>query len=496
VEGKRWDGYRDHSAQTRAGLYANAGWQLAGGAVTRFFLTSLTNKQEIPGPLTRSEADAHPGRASARALGGDYRLDVETLRLANKTSWPLAGGHLEIGFSYERQDLYHPIVDKVLVDFDGAGPAAAAEVFSLLIDTDQRDTAAIARYGLASGAHDLTFGLSYGDNAVGGSHYRNDGGRPNGRTAVIANRAASLELYAVDRWRLAEPWLLELAAQAASAERNVRSTDVATGGTRNPHARYSSVSPRIGVIYSLNEAVDLFANASRSYEPPTNFELEDEARGGNAALAAMRATVLEVGGRGRHAFGAASEWRWDFALYRARIADEILSVEDPARPGESLAANVDRTTHSGVEALIGADFALGAGRGAVLAALLSITVNDFAFDGDAAYGDKALPAAPGHVLRGEIVWRGRGGFFIGPTFDVVDERFADFANSYVVPSYTLLGLRAGWSNRRLRWFAELRNLRGASYIASHGVRNAAPADAALLNPGEPRSVYFGFQAGL
>jgi iron complex outermembrane receptor protein len=34
------------------------------------------------------------------------------------------------------------------------------------------------------------------------------------------------------------------------------------------------------------------------------------------------------------------------------------------------------------------------------------------------------------------------GFHVGPTFDLVGERFVDFSNTYKVTSYGLLGLRA------------------------------------------------------
>jgi iron complex outermembrane receptor protein len=126
--------------------------------------------------------------------------------------------------------------------------------------------------------------------------------------------------------------------------------------------------------------------------------------------------------------------------------------------------------------------------------LLSITLNEFSFDDDRFYGDNALPAAPGYVIRGEVLYRHSRGFYVGPTFDLVDGRFADFANTYRVDSYGLLGLRCGWSNGRWRAFAELRNALDEKHVASHGVRDVAADDAPLLNPGEPVSAYFGLQA--
>lgn len=493
LETKRWDGYRAHNEQRREGLYANAGWRIGEAVTTRFFATLLDNDQELPGTLTRAQVDADPRQASTSAVGGNFQVDVSTLRLANKTRFELAGGgSVELGFSYESQKLFHPIVDKVMVDFDGPGPAPPVEVFSLLIDTDHRDLGAIVRYRRQVGDHDLLLGFGYGDNSVEGGQFRNDGGRPNGLTTLVDNAARSLELYAVDRWRMSDSWLVELAAQGVAAERNVRNTTVANGALRNPAGDYSSVSPRVGAIFDFAAGAAFYTNLSRLFEPPTNFELEDEASGGGALLDAMSGTVLEAGVRGGRELRGGSRFSWDVAVYHARIDDEILSVDDPGAPGTSLSANVERTVHAGVEAVLAAELALGRG-GAVLAPILSVTLNEFSFDGHAIYGSNDLPAAPGYVVRGELIYRHPSGVYVGPTFDLVDDRFADFMNTYRVPSYTLVGLRAGWANERWRAFADLRNLRDDAFIATHAVRNVAAADAPILNPGEPRSAYFGVQ---
>src|SRR5690606_21565325 len=132
----------------------------------------------------------------------------------------------------------------------------------------------------------------------------------------------------------------------------VRNTAVATGELRNPRGSYSRINPRAGFIRAIGDHVDLYGNVSRLYEPPTNYQLEDEAAGSDAILDAMRGTVLEVGARGQHSLRREGFVAWDVALYHASIRDEILSVDDPAAPGTSLSSNVDRTTHAGLEAVI------------------------------------------------------------------------------------------------------------------------------------------------
>ncbi|MDX1385732.1 MAG: TonB-dependent receptor, partial [Thermoanaerobaculia bacterium] len=179
AETKQWDGYRDHSDQERWGIYANGGWQPSESVSVRGFATYVDNDQRLPGALTRDEVAENPDQASDAAIGGNYGKVVKTGRLAAKSTWTLdADRLLTAGLSYEEQSLYHPIVDRIFVDFDGPGPAPPVEVFSLLVDTDHRDLGAVVRYDQAAGAHDLAMGLNYGDGSVDGGNYRNLNGQP------------------------------------------------------------------------------------------------------------------------------------------------------------------------------------------------------------------------------------------------------------------------------------------------------------------------------
>jgi len=496
LEAKTWDGYREHNEQNRGGIYGNLGWRLSDGLSTRFYATVLDNDQELPGSLSRAQLEENSDQASEAAVYGNYQLEVETRRLANKTSWQIGGGRLlEFGVSLEEQALYHPIV-WVVADFDGPGGEPPVEFFSLLIDTDHRDVGTMLRYNHQIGAHDLVLGFNYGENQAEGGNYRNLQGRPNGLSTIVDNDASTLEVFAMDRWRLGDRTTLTLAAQGVSADREVRSTNAGSGVSSNPSDGYSSINPRLGVMYVLSSNATVYGNLSRLFEPPTNFELEDNVLGGSATLGPMKGTVFEIGTRGERSFGSANRWSWDVNLYYAEIDDEILSVEDPDVPGTSLVTNVDKTVHAGVEAVLSSTFVLNPGGTRTLQPLVSLTVNDFSFDGDPVYGNNELPAAPEYFVRGELIYRGANGFYIGPTFDLVGDRYADFANTYTVDSYNLLGLRAGWSNDRWRVFAELRNLEDEVFVVSHGVRNVATGDDAILNAGEPLSGYFGIQMQL
>jgi iron complex outermembrane receptor protein len=490
VEGRQFDGYRDHSDQERWGLYGNAGWRMSDTADLRLFATYVHNDLRLPGALTASEVDADRDQASEAALQGNYGKVVKTARIALKANWSFgADGVLSAGLSYEGQSLYHPIVNQIFVDFDGPGPDAPVEVFSLLVDTDHRDLGAVVRYDRRLGAHDLVAGLNYGKGSVEGGNYRNLNGLPNGISEFVDNNANSVEGFVVDRWRVSDRWTVVFGAQVVSAFRDVLTTNADTGAVSSPSHRWSAVNPRAGVIGTLGNAGELYGNVSRLFEAPTTFEMEDDVRGGNAVLDPMNGTVAEVGWRSQTRSSSGTRWTWDVAAYYARINDEILSMDDPNAPGNSLTTNIDKTTHAGLEALVGASFELGGAHR--IDPQVSFTLNRFRFDSDPVYADNRLPAAPTYAARGEILYRHAGGFYAGPTFDFVGERFADFANSYTVDSYALLGLRAGFSGKRWEAFGEVRNLLDEDYIATVGVLNVASPDSRVLYPGAPLSAYLG-----
>jgi iron complex outermembrane receptor protein len=460
------DGYRAHSREDRKDVYANAGWQSSENVSTRFYGTYSDYYAELPRELTLAQYQADPRQGRADAIAGNHSKKVEAGRVAFKTTAAgVAGGTLEVGASYEQQSLYHPIV--------------SSPFFSLLIDTDHEDSGAMLRYHRAAGPHDLVFGANYGYSTVRGGNYENDGGERGVLMFMTDNRASSLELFALDRWNFAPRWTLVYGTQFTTAERDV-------SGFKGS---YDAFNPRLGVIRGLDGQSEWFASISRTYEAPTTFELTDDANGGARPLAAMHGIVLETGLRGT-AMRADTRMNWEVSGYYTALRNELLSIDSPTAPGTSLSANIDKTTHAGIETLAGASLAVGDG-GQRIEPLLTFTFNAFSFDSDQNYRNNRLPSAPRWFARGEVMYRNSSGFSAGPTFDFIGRRYVDFANSYRVGSYGLLGARIGLSTDRWELFAEGRNLLGRKYVATVVVKDHADSSAQVLFPGAPRSVYAG-----
>lgn len=481
IENKERDGFRDHSRHTRSGIYANGGLRLSENVSTRFYFTKLDSDEELAGSLTRAQIREDRDQAGTNndRDAGHFQLDVDTWRIANKITWEIGNNRrLEFGVSYEEQELFHPIV-------------YSPPFFTLLIDNRQRNLGTMVRYHHKVGNHDWLLGINYGVSWVDGGNYNHVSGDKTDKWQINDNDADTLELVALDRWQFADEWTLVAGAQAVRANREVRSTTVSSSAVRQVEDDYNRINPRVGLIYQWSQDTSVYTNLSSLYEPPTTYQLDDGTS--TEALDAMQGEVFEVGTRGHRALAENSQWGWDVSAYYAQLDNEILSVEDPAAPGTFLTSNADKTIHAGIEALLSADIALSEDRYHRLTPLVSMSWNRFRFDDDDALGDNTLPAAPKFSLKGEMLYRHKNGFYIGPTMDYVGERYADFANSYKIDDYTLFGLKSGWSNQNFKVFAEVRNLFERDYIASHGVRAVASESDAILNPGAPLSAYVGIE---
>jgi iron complex outermembrane receptor protein len=474
VEDKKSDGFRAHAKQDRQSLYGNFGVQLSESVATRFYVTSIKNDQQLPGGLTRAEFNANPRQAedrfAASAIRGDYRLDVNTQRFANRTTIDLgAGRKLVAGVSVEEQDLFHPIY--------------FAPWASFMKVEKTKNKAGHVRYQQQEADHDFVMGLDLGSSKMTGGYYTYTTHSNRNLSTAVDNGADNIAVFAVDRWSFAPKWKLVYGAQAIHTKRSIKES----GWFTTLDETYSSINPRMGLIHDLTSNTQLYSNISRAYEPPTLFQTKEYANG-NATGRAVKATngiVYEVGARGQSSSGG-SRMYWDTAIYYTKLNDEILSISNN---GTTNSFNADKTVHAGVEALIGGSISLGSGH--QIAPLVSATFNRFNFVNDATYGNNKLPAAPTYAIRGELLYKHANGIFAGPTFDMIGSRYADYSSTYKVDAYSLWGLRAGYSEKAWEVYGELRNASDKSYVSYTGVNGTQDPGAAILYPGAGRALYAG-----
>lgn len=494
VDAKHYDGYRRQSQQNRDSVYANGGWQATENLELRAYATYINNRQQLAGALTREQFHAYPWQANPAYAMGNHQVNVTTARLALKGIWNLTdNSSLEFGVSNEAQRLYHPIVD-IYVPSGPAPDAPLIDVFSLLINTTQRTTGGMLRYHLNAGNHDFVFGTNLVETTNRGGNYANLVGTRGKLQALVNKHTTGANLFALDRWQFAPAWTLVYGVQGTSTRLVDRQIDNFDAGNRTPRDqsnRFRALNPRIGLIRQLTPQTEIYASVSQLYQSPNTFDL-DNARmdiGPTASLKATRGESYELGVRGASAKAATTRWHWNLSGYVEHLRNEVFSVDNPNAPGINLTTNIPHTVHAGIEAQAGASLPFANGNH--LDPLVSASWNDFAFRHDPHYGNHRLPSAPRYTLHAELIWHTPGGYYLGPTFDAIGTRYADFANSYRVGSYALFGLRGGWRHDSWELYAEADNLANRRYATSLSVFNRVTADDAVLNPGAPRSLYVG-----
>ncbi len=467
LSGFSQDGYRDHAQQETWRLFGNAGFRIGEDAEARVYLTHVDTRSELPGSLTRAEAEQHPRMAAPGNLTGDQRRDFTLDRMAGRFAWsPVEGQQWLLSIFHARKSLHHPIFQ--------------------VLEQDSRDTGIDLRWRadneLAGHRNVLVAGVQVSQGDTDDDRFANVNGRAGARTNQFRQRARNARLYVEDQFWIAPDFTVSLGAQAMRADRRSRDRFITGGRDESFDVEYRGVSPKLGARVLLDEDSELFANVSRSLEPPSFGELSG---GPNISqVDTQRATTAEIGFRTRR-----ERLSIDLALYRSRVEGELLALNDGQ--GNPLGTiNADRTLHQGIEA--GMDWRLAD------AWTLSMNYlwNDFRFDRDRVYGDHALAGIPPQQLRTQLRWQATPGLRVTPNVEWSPQAYyIDHANTLRAPGHVLLGLRVGGDIAEgWNWFVDARNLQDRRWISSTGViADARGMDSRNFLPGDGRSFYAGVE---
>lgn len=465
--------FRDNAQQSADRLTGNVGIKINEQVETRFYLGYVNNDSQLSSSLTKAQLKDDPRQATVTLGQGINQRDINVTRLANKTTILFDQSKLELGAFYSHKSLYHPIGN--FGDTTG------------VIDQVSNDVGLTARWSrmgeLFGLKNEFVAGLSPTRGRTDAKNFLNVNAK---RGALLNNfdqKATNFEAYLEDRLSLDEQWTVIAGLQYAKSKRDSQDQLITASGNQSVDKSFSQTSPKLGVLYQLQPQVQLFANASRSFEPPSFGELNSLVV---SSLKAQKGSTFEIGSRGNSEF-----IDWDVALYHARLQDELLAVAAAGSPFATQTINAGKTIHRGLE------FGLTARLPYSLQWRSSLLINDFKLDNDPTYGSNRLPGIQRSLLRAELVYRGSDffeNFYIGPTIEWSPQRYnVDFAETLHADSYFLWGVKAGQKiNQHWSWFVEGRNLANQKYAATTGVaRNQNGADGALFLPGDGRTAYLG-----
>ena len=471
-------GFREHAEQNNQRLFGNFGWRLSDSAETRLFVTAVRSRSELPGSLTKAELNDDPSQADDSLFGAvayDNRRDFELYRIADKTTVRNGSDTIEFIAAFTYKDLDHPITPFVGVIDQLSNDTLLGAVFSREVRLFGRDNRARAGAFFTRGTIDA---------ATSQNHF----GKRGDLTSSADQTATNIEGFVEDQLALGNGFTGVAGATAAS---NRRENEQQSGTAPSYDRSYENVTPKIGLRWETDD-FQVFGNFSGSYEPPSF----SETNGALTPNEAQTANTIEFGTRGSHA-----NFRWDAVAYVSAVKDEFLSLNNSA--GTQLGTtNADRTSHRGVELFGEVDLLGGALEDLPENRLILRSVwtyGRFKFDDDSTYGDNTIAGLPPHLIRGELMWESKAGYYAGPTVEWVPVKsYVDHANTLSADPYALLGFKLG---RRLEnglsWFIEAKNLTDERYAATTGVVANAGADPDQKSrnflPGDGRGVFAGVE---
>jgi iron complex outermembrane receptor protein len=500
-------GYRVHSEQNNLRLFTNVGYRFNPELETRFYFAYVLSDSELPGNLTKAQMEQDATQAArvpeflrdfqpvARFdyVTSDWKRDFNLLRIANKTTWQTDDNRFSLSAFWSRKDLDHPILFEITQLTNDFGVGARNDYTA----------------DLFGHKNNFIFGLSPTWGYVQDSRYENVFGQRGAQFADSDQFALNLDAYALEQFWISPQWALCAGSQVNYVERT-NSDNFPVGPDNSDSQNWWGFSPKVGVIYEPVSQVQIFADASRCFEPPSFGELANAANGGSGLvqLDAQTGTTVEIGTRGRY-----THFTWDLCYYYSWLQNELLEYE--VAPGLNQTVNADNTTHQGIEFAFNWDvfydiFTHSATKEKSFHSevssekpnfdrlLLRVNYlwNNFCYSNDAIYGSNMLPGIPEHYLRAELLYEHPCGFYIGPNLEYVPVGYSiDSQGTVFTDSYALLGAKIGWRTKHgLSAYFEVKNMIDTTYTATSGVvANARGLDVAQFLPGEGRGFYVGME---
>ena len=366
-----------------------------------------------------------------------------------------------------------------------------------------RDVGAELRYentaSIGARANRLTLGFQPAYMNLDNRQYENVAGEHGALTKNQRDRAANLALYAEDQLALTPRLSAVVGARLDDATRRTDDRFL-SNGDQSDSRTYTPVTPRAGLLYSLPAVRgQLYANASRTVEPPLLLEMQSFGNaGGFLDLAAQDAWQYEVGTR-----GASGVLTWDVSAYTVDLRDELLNMNVQPFAGAPFTVptyrNAARTRHSGLETALGVRLpgALFTTRdgGDSLALRTSYTYGRFTLVRDSLFSGNDIPGAPRHHLSAELRYANPRGFSLAPSVEWVPTRyFVNSANTATNDGWATVNLRAEWASSRLgaAAFVQASNLANRKYSASVQVDNASGR---YYEPADGSAIYAGIRVG-
>ncbi|PTU75165.1 TonB-dependent receptor family protein [Pseudomonas mangrovi] len=470
VSGNEQDGYREHaSARTRT-VTGKLGWDGAPGRL-RLSLNVIDNQAEDPGALTAAELKVSRSQAAPRNLS--YAADESIRQQRLGLSWEADSYQLRAHAGRREFDNRLPFTPGGQTSFDrrfggfGGHSWFDHQGFGL----DQR----------------LTLGAELEAQRDQRSRHDNLFGARGARTLHQQEQARSAGAFLQNELNLGERWSASVGVRQDHLRLEVddrRLDDGDQSGSRTLDETHYSAA----LGYRLDPHQQLYARLASSFESPTINELANPAGGGfNPALGAAQALNREVGIKG--------EWpalRYELALFRIDLEDELVPYSVAGQPGRTYYRNAGRSRREGVE--LGLHWQIDPHwRLSGAWSYSDFRFRDYQASGQD-YSGNALAGVPRQRLFGELAYE-QSRWYAAANVDARSHAYAEDANRVRVAGNALVNLRLGMridaGGQRLEPWIGIDNLFGREHFDNLRLNDA---NGRFFEPGPGRTLLAGVRA--
>jgi iron complex outermembrane receptor protein len=490
------DGWRDHSTESTEFLFSDFGYKFSDRLENRFYVIIDQTDRGLPGALTQQQMEQNPQQAEPLAISQDWRKDWYYFRLADKLSYQAAGEEASAGVYWWHRNAYEPNLYIADQQLGGIGTFHSDNLGALFNSTTRGE--------LLGGENVLTAGFNPTVEEEVDQYYQNLGGQKGSTTGADGEWSLNAVLYAQLQHYLTEKFSLLAGIQAAYAQRHFSDYfHDSVDGDQSANLVFQGFNPKFGAIYELTDKDQLFANYSRSWQPPSFDDMVEFDTGPDTSqtltpLRPQSAWTSEVGTRGE-----GGRFKWELALYYSWVRDELMDVYNPATDIDLGGLNIPDSIHRGIEAGLETrlldsiiDKKDKTHAGDRLTLRQDFTLTDLRFNDDPDFGNNRIAGVPMEVYQVQLMYESPRGFYAGPNLNWIMNRFpVDNANTLYASAYALVGFRAGCRlGKGFSVFFDARNLLDKRYASSVDPISSASAfepQVQVFHPGDPRSFYGG-----
>lgn len=254
-----------------------------------------------------------------------------------------------------------------------------------------------------------------------------------------------------------------------------------------------SFNPMLGLLYPILDQLNVYANASTSFESPSLSELSSNPDnvGGFNDLAPQKANNYELGLKGI----ASQKIRYELAIFQIDLQDELVPYELEDFPNRTFYRNAGSSQRRGLELALNYQIRPG------LSAAMTYTYSNFLYKDYEADGNildnNVLPGIPKHAGFARLQYLSAFGLYANVQARFVGKLFANDSNTVEDSDYTLVNFRLGYqkqfSNFQIEPFLGINNLLNTTY--NNNIRVNA-FGGRYFEPAAPLNVFAGIKLRL